>query len=135
MYDNYNYPPGADGPDAPWNQSGPEEREFEVTISQTLSKNITVYTNDYIPGGIYQEAEWDGDEMCTVTCQDPDDTSETDWVEAYKNDSKTPLELIALLKDIIEGRVDINKLTTCEKKSIVEDCSGWVEDELIICEN
>lgn len=129
------YPPGADGPDAPWNQSGPEEREFEVTVSQTLSKSTTVYTNDYIPGGIYQEAEWDGDEMCTVTCQDPDDTSETDWVEAYKSDSKTPLELIALLKDIIEGTVDINKLTTWEKKSIVEDCSDWVEDELVICEN
>lgn len=130
------YPPGAEfDTDAPYNQSDLEARDFDVTVSQTLSKNTTVYTNDYIPGGIYQEAEWDGDEMCTVTCQDPDDTSETDWVEAYKNDSKTPLELIALLKDIIEGRVDINKLTTCEKKSIVEDCSGWVEDELIICEN
>lgn len=129
------YPPGADGPDAPWNQSGQEEREFEVTISQTLSKSTTVHTNDYIPGGIYQEAEWDGDEMCTVTCQDPDDTSETDWVKAYKSDSKTPLELITLLKDIIEGRVDINKLTTWEKKYIIEDCSDWVEDELIICEN
>lgn len=129
------YPPGADGHDAPWNQSGPEEREFEVTISQTLSKSTTVYTNDYIPGGIYQEAEWDGDGMCTMTYQDLDDTSETNWVEAYKNDSKTPLELIALLKDIIEGRVDINKLTTWEKKYIVEDCSDWVEDELVICEN
>lgn len=129
------YPPGADGPDAPWNQSGPEEREFEVTVSQTLSKNTTVYTNDYIPGDIYQEAEWDGDEMCTVTCQDPDDTSETDWVEAYKSDSKTPLELIALLKGIVEGTVDINKLTTREKKSIIEDCSDWVEDELVICED
>lgn len=135
MYDNYNYPPGADSPDAPWNQEDILEKEFEVTISQTLSKSTTVSTNDYIPGGIYQEAEWDGDEMCTVTCQDPDDTSETDWVEAYKSDSKTPLELIALLKDIIEGIVDINKLTEWEKKSIIEECSDWVEDELVICEN
>ena len=42
MYDNYNYPLGADNPDAPWNQKENPEREIEVTVSVTLSKTIKV---------------------------------------------------------------------------------------------
>lgn len=130
------YPPGAEfDPNAPWNEEEIPSKDFDVTISQSLSKNTVVTTNDYIKGGYFAEREWDSDGYCTITCVEPDDTSNTDWVEAYKSDSKTPLELIALLKDIIEGRVDINKLTTWEKESIIEDCSNWVEDELVICEN
>lgn len=47
MYDNYNYPLGADNPDAPWNQEENPEREIEVTVSVTLSKTIKVKVSDY----------------------------------------------------------------------------------------
>ena len=47
MYDNYNYPLGADNPDAPWNQKENPEREIEVTVSVTLSKTIKVKVSDY----------------------------------------------------------------------------------------
>lgn len=47
MYDNYNYPVGADTPDAPWNQVDPPEKEIEVTVSVTLSKTIKVKVSDY----------------------------------------------------------------------------------------
>ena len=47
MYDNYNYPLGADNPDAPWNQEENPEREIEVTGSVTLSKTIKVKVSDY----------------------------------------------------------------------------------------
>lgn len=39
MYDNYNYPMGADGPNAPWNQ---KDREVEVTVSLTISKTLKI---------------------------------------------------------------------------------------------
>ena len=47
MYDNYNYPAGADEPNAPWNQSDPEPVEVEVTISQSLSRSTTITVTDY----------------------------------------------------------------------------------------
>ena len=45
--DNYNYPCGTDGPNAPWNQADNPEREIEVTVSVTLSKTIKIKVSDY----------------------------------------------------------------------------------------
>ena len=45
--DNYNYPAGADTPDAPWNQSDLPEKEIEVLVSITLSKTVKVKVSDY----------------------------------------------------------------------------------------
>ena len=36
---------------APWNEKETPEKEFEVCITQTLSKTVKVTTNDYIPDG------------------------------------------------------------------------------------
>lgn len=47
MYDNYNYPVGADNAEAPWNQTDNPEREVEITVSITLSKTLKVRVNDY----------------------------------------------------------------------------------------
>ena len=47
MYNNYDYPCEADGPNAPWNQEENPEREIEVTVSVTLSKTIKVMVSDY----------------------------------------------------------------------------------------
>lgn len=47
MYDNYNYPVGADNPNAPWNQEENPKREIEVTVSVTLSKTIKIKVSDY----------------------------------------------------------------------------------------
>ena len=44
---NYNYPLGADTPDAPWNQTDNPEREIEVTISITLSRTAKIKVTDY----------------------------------------------------------------------------------------
>lgn len=46
MYDNYNYPPGADTPDAPWNEVVPPEIEAEVNISFTLERIATITTDE-----------------------------------------------------------------------------------------
>lgn len=137
MYDNYNYPPGADGPDAPWNQSDTEEKEFEVTISQTLSKNTTVTTSDYIPGGCFSETEWDIDGYHTITCYEPDDTSNTDWKAAYKEERMTPLELINEFKDHLKeilSNLNTNSRKYKRVKYLIKECSNWIEDDFEVCE-
>ena len=47
MYNNYDYPCGTDGPNAPWNQVDNPEREIEVTVSITLSKTVKIKVSDY----------------------------------------------------------------------------------------
>lgn len=44
---NYNYPLGADTPDAPWNQTDNPEKEIEVMVSITLSKTLKIKVSDY----------------------------------------------------------------------------------------
>ena len=58
--DNYNYPIGSDTSDAPWNQSDPEPKAIEVTVSVTLSKTIKILVNDYIieDKGIDEDGEY-----------------------------------------------------------------------------
>lgn len=123
MYDNYNYPPGADTPDAPWNQEEVPERTFDVFISQTLSKSTRVTTNDYI-----HEVDLDEDGY-----HYNDDTSDTNWIEAYKNEHFTPLQLISELKDFLTKHlpdpvIDIKGFK--EAKNLISECEGWVEDEI-----
>ena len=45
--DNYNYPIGADNPDAPWNEVELPSKDIEVTISVTVSKTMKVPVRDY----------------------------------------------------------------------------------------
>ena len=48
MIESGYYPPGSEfDPNAPYNQSEPEEIEVEVVISQTLSKSTKIITTDY----------------------------------------------------------------------------------------
>ena len=133
MRENNNYPPGAEAnPNAPWNQSDPEEKEFKVTVSQTLSKNTTVTTSDYIPGGCFPETERDIDGYHTITCHEPDDTSDTDWKEAYKDEHLTPLQLIGEFKDFLtkylpDPIIDVKGFQRF--KYLIGECEGWTEDE------
>lgn len=80
--DNYNYPWGADTPDAPWNQSDPEPKEVDVTVSITLSKQITIKVDDYKE---YTEQNEDG--IYTTV-----DFSDCDLKEAVKKQIYLPHE-------------------------------------------
>ena len=57
---NYDYPMGADTPDAPWNQVEPEPRKVEVTVSITLSKTVEVEVTDYTAEEDYDEDGYNG---------------------------------------------------------------------------
>lgn len=142
MYDNYNYPAGADTPDAPWNQVDVPEKEFEVTCCQTLSRTSLVITNNYIPGasGVDYEPDDEGG-YCACGWHDDDDTSDTNWADEYHdNNHYTPLELINkfkehlmkqwnTLKDAEEANDAKTKYEKREIQHLIEECEGWTEDE------
>ena len=131
-----NYPAGAaNDPNAPWNDISPVFEEFQVTISQTLSKTVTVNTNDYIPGNVYTEREWDGESYCTITHQDSPDTSNTNWKKAYEEEHATPLYLINMFKAILEDNMNIENMREERRQYLIKECSSWIEDDYEVCED
>ena len=133
LNNNSNYPlmSQSEWDNAPWNQSDPEEKEFEVTVSQTLSKSTTVTTSDYIPGEYFPETEWDIDGYHTITCHEPDDTSDTNWKKAYNNEHYTPLGLIQEFKEMLKKNTPIPET---RRKHLIDECMNWIEDDLEVCE-
>ena len=148
MIESGYYPAGAEfDPSAPWNEPVIPEKEFEVTCSQSLSKNVIVYTDNYIPGasGVDYESDDEGG-YTAVGWHDSDDTSDTNWDKEYKNDHYTPLELINKFKeylmkqwDILKDAEEANDARTKQKKReikhLIEECEGWTEDETEYVEN
>ena len=142
------YPPGTEfKADAPWNQVDVPEKEFDVTISQSLSKSVTVVTNDYIPGasGVdYEPNEEGGYSACGW--HDPDDTSNTAWGKAYREEHYTPLDLIDLLCK--KCKQELNELENLgsedapyyyaqkkrELEHLIDECECWTEDECEVVE-
>lgn len=145
-----NYPCGLNdySVGTPWNDPDVPEKEFDVTCSQTLSKTVSVLTNNYIPGasGCDYEPDDEGG-YCASGWHDPDDTSDTNWHEEYsESEHYTPLELINKFKEYLVKQWDILKDaeeandagTNQEKREIkhlIEECDGWIEDETEYVEN
>ena len=130
-----NYPDGLSdhSPDAPWNEPEVPEKEFEVTCSQSLSKTVSVWTNDYIPGasGVDYEPDDEGGYYASGW-QDPDDTSDTNWANEYHaNDYHTPLQLIQLLKQVLLNDLEHGIAFKSPKftHDLINECEGWTEDE------
>lgn len=124
-----NYPPGAaNDPNAPYNQVEVPERDFDVLISQTLSKSTSVETNDYIP--VSEREEDFNNSYC--------DTSDTDWKKVYSDYGRyTALELIEEFKKLLQENLpnlkeDPKKYR--KYKNLIEECEGWVEDDIEIME-
>ena len=57
---NYDYPMGADTPNAPWNKIDPEPKKIKVTVSITLSKTVEVEVTDYTAEEDYDEDSYNG---------------------------------------------------------------------------
>jgi hypothetical protein len=125
-----NYPPGAaNDPNAPWNEKETPEKEFEVCITQTLSKSVKVTTNDYIPDeGVDDDGHYYFDT----------DTSDTDWDEVYSESNHyTPLQLIEKFKKYLEIELAIAGNTKDKKKleHLIEECDNWCMDDIEIFED
>lgn len=122
-----NYPPGAaHDPNAPYNEVEVPEREFDVTISMSLSRTVQCYTNKYIP-------EIDEDDGHLYI-----NTSDTPWSEVYGDNHKTIPELLEELKKYIQK--DLDNLADDETKMdkafhrrrlefLLTECDEWTVDE------
>lgn len=147
MYDNYNYPPGADNEDAPWNEPTVPEKDFEVTCSQTLSRTAEVWTNNYIPGASGVDYEYDIDGPVAVGWHDEDDTSNVNWTKEYQeNGYYTPLQLINLLREYLQKDLEnVEEIAKAANKDVtflrerlkhrIAECECWTEDETEIIQS
>lgn len=122
-----NYPPGLSdySEDAPWNEPFIPEKNFEVTISQTFSKTVTVTTDDYLP-----ERDFDED---TGSCYTYANTDETDWKQAYEEQHFKIQDLLSELKQyVLEDMKNTGKNTGRGKhlEELLAACDGWTEDEV-----
>lgn len=128
MYNNYDYPLGADNSSAPWNQVENSEIERDCEVTETITRKITLSTTDYI-------AEEDRDDdfgKCIST-----DTSETDWEEEYSNQEYTVLELIDKLKAYVEEDIKNTSPNTgkgIELQRLLSACDGWEQVDLEVRE-
>ena len=117
MYDNYNYPAGADTPDAPWNQSEPDDKDFLVDVEYVLQKKaVKVTTDDYSP-------EFDEETGHVDT-----NTEDTDWENAYENSHYTIPELLSELESYIKKDLARYKGSQTKERILNEmlrDCQGW----------
>ena len=113
MYDNYNYPPGADNESAPWNEVEMPECDFTIRASITLEKECDITTNE-----VYR------DEDDYELCADAD-------VEGTFNKQYTPIpDLLAELVKYIDGELlgDISKERRRELELMKESAQGWTEE-------
>lgn len=138
MIESGYYAPGTEfDPDAPWNQVENPEEEFNVTIVETLSKNVTIFTSNY-----NLEVDYD-EEGCYRNC----DTSDTPWKDEYKTQGCTAIETIIAVKAYLEEvrLKDLMDITCCRPlaeserkelrvvKDLIEQCSGWKQEEIEFC--
>lgn len=116
MSDNGYYPSGA-GRDLP-------EIEIDICTSQSLSKNTSIHTSNYILEG--------------YTNEHPDiDLSDTDIKGEYEREHYTIEQLLSLLKeyltkDLIYGD---SKMSKKELQSLIQECEGWTVDEVWVGKN
>ena len=126
MYDNYNYPPGADTPSAPWNQCDPQEKECDVEFSICLFKNTTIYTTQYTEE---RWDDWEPDEEGGMyhTGGVDYDFSDCEFMKEFERQHLTPIQLIAKFEDMLKKLRDGEelKLRKDQIDYLLEECSGW----------
>lgn len=137
MYNNYDYPCGADGPDAPWNQSEPEPVEVEVTISQSLSRSTKIEVTDYISNE-WEDVEPNDKGGFNRIGGVEYDFSDCDLKGAYEEQEYTIPELLDyLIAYLVADIAKCSKESDKKKKlqHILACCEGWVVDETEVIEN
>lgn len=130
MIESGYYPPGAEfDPNAPYNQVDPPEHDFDVTVSQTLSRNVTITTQDYS----YEE---DIDEDGAYVNYN---TEDTDWKSAYVANHCTIEHLLSVFKSkliveksvleakLVQGPETVKRIKECE--FYISECEGWCVDD------
>lgn len=96
-----------------------KEKEFQCLCCQTLSKSVPVFTDEY---------------TLLSSEEVPDiDTSGIAWASVYHdNDHYTPIQLITLFRQCLEENLKngIVFKTPGVTEHLIEECEGWIEDEI-----
>lgn len=126
------YAPGTEfDPNAPWNEEEQEEKEFEITVSQSLSKCVSVITNDYNIEKVSEKHNNIHEEII--------DTSETSWRDVYAEcDYHTPEQLLLLFGKYIDYLLNGTPVPLGKPflKNLKEECESWIiDDEEFILNN
>lgn len=124
MYNNYDYPLGADNSSAPWNQVENSEIERDCKVTEAITRSVILSTTDYVA-----EGDWDDEFGKCLSA----DTSDTDWREEYSKQEYTALELIAKLKEYVKEDIKNTSPNTGkgrELQRLLSACSGWEQVEL-----
>ena len=116
MYDNY--PPGAaHDQNAPYNEPLIPERDFDVEVTITMSKVVTITTDNYVP-------EYDDEDGHTYA-----NTENTEWDKEFENSGHfTIADLIEELKGYV-----VEDMKTCAPntrkvshlKRLLLACEDW----------
>ena len=116
MYDNY--PPGAaHDQNAPYNEPLIPERDFDVEVTITMSKVVTITTDNYVP-------EYDDADGHTYA-----NTENTEWDKEFENSGHfTIADLIEELKGYV-----VEDMKTCAPntrkvshlKRLLLACEDW----------
>lgn len=112
MYDNYNYPPGADTPDAPWNEKEVPEIEVSLDLTVLLRKTSTVCTDNYNMDGDYIELH-DGH------------IGLEQLYNGQHNSIPMLLQELAKYINVELAGGDISRQRKEKLEAMLEDCVGW----------
>ncbi len=126
MYDNYNYPAGANTPSAPWNEKEMPPIEVSVDIGIALSRKAVVETTNYDVCDTDDHGGYDVELL--------DNYSDLEGL--YNNQHYSIPYLLGELAKYINGELqgDISGLRRQELREILADCKGW-EQRLVEVED
>jgi len=133
MYDNYNYPAGADTPDAPWNQCDPEPKEVEVCVSYSVSRTFTISVTDYVAEH-WEDCERGDEGEIIRTGGTEYDFSDCDLKSAYEEQELTLPDLLNTLKEYAQKELDEGCDFNSRKhylERLIAACD-WTEDECCV---
>lgn len=126
------YPAGAEhDPNATYNQVEPPEKEFKVTVTFSVDKEVTVHTSDYAVDEDYDE---DIGKVISV------DTSDTNFISAYLEEHETIEGLLDEFKTLLEAKIEElenfpeDKNTLERYKYLKSECEGWVTHDFEVVE-
>ena len=115
MRDSDYYAPGSNTPDAPWNDSSNPERDFDLEVTETVSRKTYITSDNY---NIYVDYE---DGRTTV------DTDPVEFAKCYEEQRWSIVELIDRMKAMLEKwrPSEMSKKDKAEYDRILEEVDGW----------
>lgn len=115
MRDSDYYAPGSNTPDAPWNEVSYPERDFDVEVTETVSRKTYITSDNY---NIYVDYE---DGRTTV------DTDPVEFAKCYEEQCWSIVELVDHMRGLLEKwkPTEMSKKDKEEYDRILEEADGW----------